>query len=182
MVPPEQWKEYLEKNRKAKDDYFAQHQQSPIPINERENFERLNYFTPNPKFYFELDIHEHNKKETIQIQDSKDNMRTLIRWGEFIFKIDSKEYKLQVYKSDPNEKHFFVPFRDENSGKETYGAGKYLDLDEENNKTPTGKWILDSNVSYNPFCAYNENYACPFVPTENWMKVSILAGEKKYHD
>ena len=41
---------------------------------------------------------------------------------------------------------------------------------------------LDFNVAYNPFCAYNENYACPFVPPENWMKVPILAGEKKYHD
>lgn len=182
MKTPKQWKEDLEMNRKGKDDFFAQHQQSPISMNERENFEGLKYYSPNPKFYFELDLHEHKKKETIHIQDSKDNTRNLIRWGEFVFEIDGKEYKLQAYKSDPNEKRFFVPFRDETSGKETYGAGKYLDLEEENSRTSTGKWIFDFNVAYNPFCAYNENYACPFVPPENWMKVSILAGEKKYHD
>jgi len=182
METPEQWKKNLEMNRKGKDDYFAQHQQSPIPINERKNFERLKYYAPNSKFYFELDLHKHDKKETIQIQDSKDNTRNLIRWGEFIFKIDGKKCKLQAYKSDPNEKYLFVPYRDETSGKETYGAGKYLDLDEENNRTHTGKWILDFNVAYNPLCAYNKNYACPFVPPENWMKLPILAGEKKYHD
>ncbi|MHA1701352.1 MAG: DUF1684 domain-containing protein, partial [Promethearchaeota archaeon] len=73
-------------------------------------------------------------------------------------------------------------FRDETSGKETYGAGKYLDLEEENHKISKGKWILDFNVAYNPFCAYSEKYACPFVPPENWLKVPIFAGEKKYHD
>ena len=182
MIPPEKWKEALEMNRKSKDYFFAQNFQSPIPMNERENFEGLKYFPPNQKYYLELELHEHGNKETIHIQDTKENMRNLLKWGEFIFEIDGKECKLQAYKSDPNEKRFFVPFRDETSGKETYGAGKYFDLDEENHKTPSGKWILDFNVAYNPFCAYNENYACPFVPPENWLKVPILAGEKKYHD
>ena len=182
MKSPEQWKKELEINRKFKDNFFTKDEQSPIPMNERKTFEGLKYYPPSHTFYFELDLHEHDKKETIHIQDSKDNMRNLIRWGEFIFEIGSKEYVLQAYKSDPNEKKFFVPFRDETNGKETYGAGKYLDLDEENNKTPTGKWILDFNLAYNPLCAYNKNYACPFVPPENWMKIPILAGEKKYHD
>ena len=182
MIPPEKWKEALEMNRKSKDYFFAQNFQSPIPMNERENFEGLKYFPPNQKYYLELELHEHGNKETIHIQDTKENMRNLIRWGEFIFEIDGKQHKLQAYKSDPNEKHFFVPFRDETSGKETYGAGKYLDLEEENSKNSKGKWILDFNIAYNPFCAYNENYACPFVPPENWLKAPILAGEKKYHD
>ncbi len=182
MEPPEKWGEDLEKNRKDKDAFFAHHLQSPIAIDEKDNFEGLKYFTPNPKFYFELDFHEHITKETIKIQDSKENIRNLIRWGEFRFKIDGEEYKLQAYKSEPDEKYLFVPYRDETSGKETYGAGKYLDLDEEHQKNLSGKWILDFNVAYNPSCAYNHDYACPFVPPENWMKVPILAGEKKYHD
>ncbi|QEE14245.2 DUF1684 domain-containing protein [Promethearchaeum syntrophicum] len=181
-MPFENWKEDLEMNRTSKDYFFAQNLQSPIPMDERENFDGLKYYPPDPTFYFELDFHEHAKKESIQIQDTKENMRTLIRWGKFIFKIDGKEYILQAYKSDPNEKHFFVPFRDATSGKETYGAGKYLDLDEKNSKNGMGKWILDFNLAYNPFCAYNEDYACPFVTPENWLKVPILAGEKKYHD
>ena len=179
MKTPGKWNEELEMNRKSKDYFFAQSWQSPIPENEKKNFKGLSYFPPNPKFYFELDLHEHENKETIHIQDTKDNMRHLIRWGEFIFEVDGTECKLQAYKSDPNEKHLFVPFRDETSGKETYGAGKYLDLDEENHTTPDGKWILDFNVAYNPFCAYNENYACPFVPPRELVKSSYFSRGKE---
>ena len=182
MIPPEKWKEEVEMNRRLKDSFLAENGQSPIPPNERERFNGLNYYSVNPKFYFELEIYEHEKKETIKILDTKENIRNLIRWGEFKFEIEGKEYKLQAFRIDPSETRFFVPLRDETSGKETYGAGRYLDLEEEHHKRPNGKWILDFNVAYNPFCAYSENYACPLVPPENWVKVPIYAGEKKYHD
>jgi len=103
-----------------------------------------------------------------------------LRWGEFRFKIGDKACTLQAYKSDPNEERLFVPFRDETSGKETYGAGRYLDLDDEHHCTTDGKWILDFNCAYNPWCAYSDAYACPFVDPENWLKVAVRAGEKKY--
>ena len=59
----ENWKEDLEMNRKSKDNFFAQNLQSPIPMNERENFDGLKYYPPDPKFYLELDLHEHAKKK-----------------------------------------------------------------------------------------------------------------------
>ena len=66
------------------------------------------------------------------------------------------------------------------SGKETYGAGRYLDLEADKDLTEEGKWILDFNKAYNPWCAYSEDYACTFTPPENWLKVPIYAGEKNY--
>lgn len=60
------------------------------------------------------------------------------------------------------------------------GAGRYIDLKPDRHHTGDGKWIFDFNVAYNPWCAYSEAYACPFVPPENWLKVSIYAGEKNY--
>ena len=181
MIPPENWKKEVEMNRKMKNSFLAENWQSPIPQNERRKFRGLNYYSIDPKYYFELKINEHEDKKALQIQDTKDNMRNLIRWGEITFEIEGKKNILQCYKSDPSETRFFVPFRDETSGKDTYGAGRYLDLEVEHHKMPNGKWILDFNVAYNPFCAYSENYACPFVPPENWLKGPILAGEKKYH-
>jgi len=47
-------------------------------------------------------------------------------------------------------------------------------------RTAEGKWILDFNQSYNPWCVYREACTCPSVPAENWLEVPILAGEKKY--
>jgi uncharacterized protein (DUF1684 family) len=61
---------------------------------------------------------------------------------------------------------------------ETYGAGRYLDI----KKTPGATSItLDFNEAYNPYCAYNDSFSCPFPPKENILHVAILAGEKNYH-
>jgi uncharacterized protein (DUF1684 family) len=73
-----------------------------------------------------------------------------------------------------------VPFKDVTSGQGTYGAGRYLDLTMARDRTPNGKWIVDLNKAYNPWCAYSGDYTCPFVPQENWLTVPVRAGEKNY--
>ena len=77
----------------------------------------------------------------------------------------------------PTRGTLFLAFADVTSARETYGAGRYLDI----KKIPGATSIeLDFNKAYNPYCAYNENYTCPLPPKENFLKVAILAGEKNY--
>jgi hypothetical protein len=174
----EEWRQILEQEREAKDDFFGAHWQSPIPMEERASFQGLRYYPPDPDFRFELELQEHGRKETIQIEDTKGALREFLRWGEFRFSVGGESCVLQAYKGAPEEERLFVPFRDATSGKETYGAGRYLDLDSRD-RTAKGKWILDFNRAYSPWCAYSEDYACPFVPPENRLAVAIEAGEKK---
>jgi uncharacterized protein (DUF1684 family) len=174
------WKENMQQERIQKDIFLLNHYNSPLSIEDRHHFKGLDYYPPDPAFYFELELHEHEEKKVLKIEDTKGNERDFLRWGKFRFKIDDKEYTLQVYKSNPQEENLFVPFRDKTSGRETYGAGRYLDLDIERHYTPEEKWILDFNNSYNPWCAYSEFYACPYVDPENWLDVEIKAGEKNY--
>lgn len=174
------WQIKIRLERQQKDMFFAEHFQSPIPVGDQDRFKSLAYYPPNPDYYFELELHEHSQKKMLKIEDTQGNARNFIRWGEFHFKVGDEECKVQAYKSDPREDRLFIPFRDATSGKKTYGAGRYLDLSPEEHLTAAGKWILDFNRAYNPWCAYNNNYACPYVPPENWLKVKILAGEKKY--
>ena len=68
----------------------------------------------------------------------------------------------------------FVPFADQTTGSETYSAGRYLDL----HPTATGIYTIDFNRAYNPYCAYNDTYECPFPPPSNRLKQAIRAGEK----
>ena len=68
----------------------------------------------------------------------------------------------------------FVPFRDATSGSGSYGAGRYLDLEPEDD----GTYALDFNLAYNPWCAYAPQYSCPLPPRENWLTFAINAGEK----
>ena len=68
----------------------------------------------------------------------------------------------------------WVPFRDLTSGIETYGGGRYLDLD----RTATGLYDLDFNRAYQPYCVYDPGYVCPYPPSENRLPVAIRAGER----
>ena len=74
------------------------------------------------------------------------------------------------------DRSLFVPFRDATSGKETYGAARYLDIEERQ----ADDYVIDSNLAYNPYCAYSDDYVCPFPPQENWLTVPIRAGEKAF--
>ena len=111
--------------------------------------------------------------EIVEIEDTKANLRKLIRWGEFVFNVDGVDCRLQAYKSDMKEERLFVPFKDLSSGIETYRAGRYLDLDSRKDFSSQGQWVLDFNKAYDPWCAYSKHYACPFTPPENWLEVYI---------
>ncbi len=174
------WKAQLERERREKDRFFAGHRQSPIPPEERAEFRELDYYPPDPDCRFEIKLHEHKDKKRVRMAYTRGEERDFVRWGEFRFSIGGEQCVLQVYRSDAEEEQLFIPFRDATSGQETYGAGRYLDLDSARNRTADGKWILDLNRAYNPWCVYSEDYTCPFVPPENWLKVSIYAGEKNY--
>ena len=39
-----------------------------------------------------------------------------------------------------------------------------------------GRFRLDFNYAYNPYCAYNPNWSCPVPPVENRLNVAIEAG------
>ena len=174
------WKAQLERERREKDRFFAEHRQSPIHFQERAEFKGLDYYPPDPDYSFQIELHEHEEKKALRMVYTKGEERDFIRCGEFRFRIGSEECVLQVYKSDAEEEQLFIPFRDATSGQETYGAGRYLDLDPAMNRTADGKWILDLNRAYNPWCVFSENYTCPFVPQENRLTVPIRAGEKNY--
>ncbi|MBN2612453.1 MAG: DUF1684 domain-containing protein [Bacteroidales bacterium] len=170
----------IQEERIRKDMFFIHDNNSPITFEQRLLFEGLSYYPPNPDLRFELELIRHKVQKVLKINDTKGNLREFIRWGEFRFMINGENCTLQAYKNHSEEERLFVPFRDKTSGNETYGAGRYIDLDYEEHRTKEGKWILDFNKAYNPWCAYSEHYACPYIDPENWLGVPVRAGEKNY--
>jgi uncharacterized protein (DUF1684 family) len=71
---------------------------------------------------------------------------------------------------------FFLPFTDTTSGTESYGAARYIELQ----PLAGERYRLDFNMAYNPFCAYNPEWACPIAPPENNLGFAVRAGERKY--
>lgn len=74
------------------------------------------------------------------------------------------------------ENEVFFVFRDRTSGKESYGAGRFLKAPVPEN----GRIRLDFNRAYNPPCAFTPFATCPLPPPENWLSFEVRAGEKKY--
>ena len=81
---------------------------------------------------------------------------------------------LQAFSLEGDDGRLFIPFKDLTTGKETYGAGRYLEA----MKEPGDSVWLDFNLCYQPYCAYNLEYSCPLVPAENTLPVAVRAGEK----
>jgi len=170
--------EEIRQERAEKEEYFAEHPRSPFP--ESTEFAGLAYFDVDPEYRFERPLVEHDEKETVTVETTADGHQQYVRWGAFTVEIDGREVTLQAYRPAAGDDRFWVPFRDETNGEETYGAGRYIDLEPDRHRTDDDTWILDFNHAYNPTCAYNEAYECPLIPTENWLEVRIEAGERDY--
>ncbi len=165
----------LDDFRQAKDEFFEKDGQSPLTDNQKLNFHGLNYFPENPALHLVLPVEEFATKEKIKMPTSTGEVQLYNRFGKIKFEVDGQPAELTIYASRDG---FFLPFVDALVGKETYGAGRYL----EPSLAGGGKLLIDFNYAYNPYCAYNENWSCPITPAENRLKVPIRAGEKVFHE
>ncbi|RXK46631.1 DUF1684 domain-containing protein [Halorientalis pallida] len=180
MDTNEDWIDDVEAQRRQKDRYFGEDHRSPIPEDERAAFDGLDYFAVDPAYRFEVELDAYDEPEPVVVGTSTDGEQEYLAWGEFTVEIGGERVAITAYKGDPDGDRLWVPFRDATSGAETYGAGRYLDLEPERHRTDAGTWILDFDEAYNPTCAYSDRYECPLPPTENWLEVRIEAGEKNF--
>ena len=164
----------LEQFRSAKDEFFKNDPQSPLTPEQRKEFQGLKYFPEHPGLRFSLPLETFPKKDQIQMQTSTGDIQTYSRIGRIRFRVEGQDAELTVY----GDRHgFFLPFVDGLAGKETYGAGRYMEPEVGEN----GQLLVDFNLAYNPYCAYNDLYSCPITPFENRLKIPIRAGEQVFH-
>lgn len=167
--------------RKQKDELFRSHD-SPIPPDQQASFQGLKYWPDNPALRLRIPINEDVVHDFIMMQTSTGGQRRYVRVGKIEFSVDGQPATLFLYKDDHG---YFLPFRDGTSNIESYAAGRYLEpeMDDPSTSLRTGdnKLYVDFNLAYNPYCAYSEHFSCPLPPPENWTKVRIEAGEKKFY-
>lgn len=179
---PESIRKALEELRQAKDYSFKNLDGSPIPEGERAAFKGLTYFPVDLNYRVVCQLIPSKSDETLKMPATNGEDRLYRVVGSFHFEISGTKCSLLALKSVQNTsplalRTLFVPFKDATSGLETYGAGRYLELEE----NETGTYVLDFNRAFSPFCAYNSNYSCPIPPQQNVLTVAIKAGEKYVH-
>ena len=166
--------------REDKDEFFRTNDRSPIPAAEREAFAGLPYFDVDESLRFDdlaLQPYTGNEPTAFEIPTSDGKLRPATRAGTFSFEIDGRPSTLTAYRFEnqpPGDGSVFVPFLDATSGTETYGAGRYLDLEPEED----GTYSLDFNLAYHPSCVHDMRFSCPLTPAENRLPMRIEAGER----
>jgi uncharacterized protein len=169
--------------RAEKDRAFKTNRESPLKTPDRERFTALAYFPPDESYRAAaaLRVAPKDEQPVVTMPTSTGKQRDYRQVGSLEFNLKGQPLSLVAFIEVPaagmaESNRLFVPFRDLTNGAETYPAGRYLELD----PTPTGLYDLDFNKAYNPYCAYNEEYDCPYPPASNRLKIPIRAGEKAF--
>jgi uncharacterized protein (DUF1684 family) len=160
--------------RAEKDRFFREDRESPVPPDKRDVLLPLAYYPIDPGYAIPASLRLADERPVFEMPTSTGTLRKYQMVGAIEFTLEGQTMSLGAFVPDGEPiSTLFVPFADLTTGTETYSAGRYLDL----YPTATGYYTLDFNKAYNPYCAYNASYECPFPPSSNRLKVAIRAGE-----
>lgn len=174
---PVSYEEEIAGLRAEKDAAFRAGDDSPIPAGARAGFTGLRYFGIDPAFRVAAALAESEMSTRVIEMDTTDGTRQRMRViGTLEFTLAGERRTLTAYVPETarDTRRLFVPFRDATNRAETYGGGRYLDLE----RSSIGLYDLDFNRAYNPFCVYDTQYVCPLPPPENTLPIAIRAGEQ----
>ncbi|MBX0293919.1 DUF1684 domain-containing protein [Halomicroarcula sp. F27] len=173
------WAERLRRKRAEKDDFFAEHQQSPIPPEDRDAFDGLDYFDPDGTYRVEATVSRHEEPDPVEMETTEGRTVRYLHLATLSFELDGEAYELAGYRQAADESRtLFVPFRDKTTGQQTYDGGRYMELEATDDLEDGEALTLDFNLAYSPFCAYSDTFDCPLPPETNWLDVAIEAGER----
>lgn len=178
---PAAWVSYEERianHREEIQGFMKNDQESPLPDSIKSNFRTLEYFEPDPEFKVKATLELIDNSPDLNIATSDGKTRLYTKYAYAHFELQGQQYQLTLLKpmDDKSNQDLFLPFGDPTNGEETYGGGRYLDLESTSKKNI----MIDFNLAYNPYCVYSTEYSCPLPPAENQLTVGIRAGEKNF--
>ena len=170
--------------QKELNEHYADTASSPLKKEDLKHFVNLAFYPISETYFVQAKFTRTKKEKPFEMKTTTARKPIYVKYGELQFTINDVPCKLNVYqnveyaKKPGHQDSLFLPFTDLTSGVESYGGGRYIDMEVQKGNT----WTIDFNKGYNPYCAYNEKYSCPIPPAENDLKVEVKAGVKKYHD
>ena len=146
---------------------------------EMQSFDHLLYFPPDRSFAVPARIVKLPEPEAMEMPTSRGLIKTFYRYAKIQVEVKGEEEELTALKyalSGDESLGLFIPFKDTTTGYETYGAGRYLQIDD----PVAQEFVLDFNRAFNPLCNYSPAFNCTLPPHENHLDVPIRAGELAY--
>ncbi|MGV3557955.1 DUF1684 domain-containing protein [Larkinella arboricola] len=171
VANPEAYRLEVAQKRKEKEEFFRTSTESPFT--DKSKISSLIYFNPDPAYRVQARLERFADKKKVVIRLTDGSEEVYEKYAHAVFTLQDEICRLLVLKQ---KNTLSVLFKDKTSGKDTYGGGRYLDFSE--NDIKENRLIIDFNEAYNPYCAYNHEYACPVPPAENTLPIEVRAGEK----
>ena len=168
--------------QKEMNEFFKDASISPLKEKDLKNLKGLDFFVFDSTYVVNATLTRTPEEKSFKMKTTTDRLPEYIKHGIVTFELFEKSYSLNIYRNldiidrDGYEDYLFLPFLDDTNGDESYGGGRYIDLD----VTEEDSLVIDFNSAYNPYCTYNEKYSCPIVPRENYLSIKINAGVKAF--
>lgn len=171
------WRLDLERERHWREALYTG-PDSPLSAEARPRFKGLQWFAPDPVYRVRgVKLRRHAERKPGRLDATGPDAIALDEVGAFSFVLDERPCVLAAFQPAPgeaDEDYILVPFLDATSGKETYGAGRYLDVE----PRADDAYELDFNRAYHPYCAFDDAWACVLPPAANRLAVRVEAGER----
>jgi len=164
---------------------FKDASKSPLKNKDLKSFKGLDFFPLDSSYIIIASIEKTPDTPFLGMATNTEEKSYYRKFGILTFTLKEKEIQLTLYESleeseNPVFKDYlFLPFTDETSGSDSYGGGRYMDVFKSKINT-NGTLELNFNNTYNPYCAYNDDYSCPLTPRDNHLSMEILAGVKDF--
>jgi len=159
---------------KRDDKYGLRIKDSEAPT--RKHFVGIDYFDIDPSWRIEAKWEAYNPPHEVEEPNIIGQVDKVVVPGAAVFERDGQTFRVEPVIETPGDTELFLVFADKTSGKETYGAARFVYTE----APKDGKVILDFNKAYNPPCAFTPFATCPLPTAQNRLKMRVTAGEKEY--
>lgn len=175
---PEDYIEKIEGERERQFKFIRFNIDSPLTDTQKVDFKKLNFYQIDPIYRVKARMVTVENKKVREVPLTDGSKEKYIEHSYAEFELGGNVNRLLLLQSidEVDKRNFFLAFADQTSAEDTYGGGRYINARQDGKNSIT----IDFNLAYNPYCAYNPDYACPLPPRENLLVIPILAGEKNY--
>jgi len=135
------------------------------------------WFDPDPAWVVEAEFVPPLPGETIPVVNALGQVVDTAVAGRAVFDHEGERYTLVATPAGTPGRLFFN-FRDATNLRETYGGGRFLNVD----GPVEGRIVLDFNLCHHPPCAHTQFATCPVPPEENRLPFEVRAGERYPED
>lgn len=161
---------------------YANEEESPLTKEDLKKFVSLKFYPTDDAYKVMAAFVLTPDEKPFEMKTSTDRLPIYRKYAHLTFSVNGVMEELSAYQNQAFIDHpeygnsLFIPYLDETSGVETYGGGRYIDI--EIPEVGKDSVQVDFNASYNPYCAYNYKYSCPKPPLVNVLDTKIEAGVK----